>query len=119
MFKKYTWHKIAEHINELEFAKNNIAVVEVENKKICIALFNDSMFAFAFQCPHAGSPLSTAFIDAMGNVVCPFHGYRYNIKNGRNTSGEGYYLKTWPVEKKEDGIFVGMEEKGGFFNLFK
>jgi hypothetical protein len=25
--KKYTWHKIADHINELDFADNNIAVL--------------------------------------------------------------------------------------------
>jgi len=119
MIKKYTWHKIAEHINELEFAKNNIAVIEFENKKICIAQFNNSLFAFTHRCPHAGASLSNGFIDALGNIVCPFHAYRYDLKNGRNTSGEGYYLKTWPIQKKEDGIFIGIEEKGGFFSLFK
>ncbi|MBS1608082.1 MAG: Rieske 2Fe-2S domain-containing protein [Bacteroidetes bacterium] len=119
MFKKYTWYKIAEHVNEFEFAKNNIAVIEFENKKICIAQHKDSLFAFAFRCPHAGAPLCNGFIDAMNNVVCPFHGYRYDIKNGRNTSGEGYYLKTWPIETRGDGIFIGIEEKGGLFGLFK
>jgi len=39
--------------------------------------------------------------------------------HGRNVSGEGYYLKHWPVQIKEDGIFVGVEETGGLFGLFK
>ena len=41
------------------------------------------------------------------------------MENGRNTSGEGYYLKHWPVEIKEDGVFVGVEETGGLFGWLK
>ena len=37
------------------------------------------------------------------------------MANGRNTSGEGYYLKHWVVEEREDGVYVEMEEKTGFF----
>jgi 3-phenylpropionate/trans-cinnamate dioxygenase ferredoxin subunit len=29
-------------------------------------------------------------------------------------SGEGYYLKTYPVEEREDGVFVGFEESRWF-----
>jgi len=41
------------------------------------------------------------------------------MANGRNVSGEGYYLIHWPVEIKEDGIFVGVEETGGLFGWLK
>lgn len=110
-----TWHKIADHINELNFADNNIAIAEMSGKKICIAMFNEKVFAFAYSCPHAGGLLADGYIDALGNIVCPVHRYKYDMKNGRNVSGEGYYLKHWPVEIKEDGIYVGMEQ-GGFFD---
>ena len=111
---KTAWHKIAEHPNELNFSENNIAVTEVKGKKICIGKFNDKLFAFAFKCPHAGGFLADGYIDAIGNVVCPLHRYKYNIENGRNTSGEGYYLKHWNVEEREDGVYVEMEERGLF-----
>ena len=114
-----TWHKIADHINDLDFADNNIAVAETGNKRICIGKFNESFFAFAYKCPHAGGVLAEGYIDALGNVVCPLHRYKYDMKNGRNTSGEGYYLKHWPVEIRENGIFVGMEEDGSIWNLFR
>ena len=119
MNKKYTWHKIADHINELDFAKNNIAVIDVTDKKMCVGKYKDSLFAFAYRCPHAGAPLSDGFIDVLGNIVCPFHHYRYDLKNGRNIGGEGYYLKNWPVENREDGIYVGLEENKGFFGWLK
>ena len=111
------WHKIAEHINEIDFAENRIGVVEIKRKKICIAKFEDTAFAFAYSCPHAGGILADGHIDALGNVVCPQHRYRYNIKNGRNISGEGYYLKHWQVEIREDGVYVAMEE-ASFRDLF-
>jgi len=117
--KKYTWHKVADHLNELDFAANQIAVAELTGKKICIGKFNEAAFAFAFKCPHAGGFLADGYIDALGNVVCPLHRYKYSLQNGRNVSGEGYYLKHWPVEIRDDGVFVGMEESSGLFGWLK
>ena len=116
--KKYTWHKIADHIDELDFADNNMAVAEVNSKKICLAKFNEQVFAVAYSCPHAGGILADGYIDALGNVVCPLHRYKFNMQNGRNVSGEGYYLKHWPVEVRETVVFVGMEESS-FWNIFR
>ena len=103
-----SWYKIADHINELDFADNNIAVTEMNGKRICIARFNQQVFAFAYKCPHAGGILADGYIDALGNIVCPVHRYKYDMKNGRNVSGEGYYLRHWPVEVREDGVYVSI-----------
>ena len=113
--KKYKWHKIAESPEELNWAANGMATVEIKGKSICIARFEASFFGFSCKCPHAGGPLSEGYIDAIGNVVCPLHRYKFSIKNGRNTSGEGYALKTYPAECRPDGLFVGLEE-GGLLN---
>ena len=117
--KKYKWYKIAVSLNEIEFASNKIAVVDLDGKNVCLAKFNDDVFAFAYKCPHAGGTLADGFIDALGNIVCPLHRYKYSIANGRNVSGEGFYLKHWPVEVKEDGVFVGVEETSGSFGWLK
>jgi nitrite reductase/ring-hydroxylating ferredoxin subunit len=113
--KNYTWHKIADYINELDFGPNNIALAEIKGKKICIAKWKDSLFAFASKCPHAGGLLAEGYMDALGNVVCPLHRYRFDVRTGRNTSGEGYYLKRWPVEIRDETVWVGMEKDGGLF----
>lgn len=112
---KYTWHKIADHINELDFSDNHIAVTELKGKNICIGKFKDELFAFAYKCPHAGGMLADGYIDALGNIVCPLHRYKYSLKNGRNVSGEGYHMKHWPVEIRDNGVYVGLEEPGGLF----
>lgn len=117
--KKYTWYKIADHISELDFASTGIAIAELKGKKICIGKHQEKIFAFAYKCPHAGGIMADGYIDALGNVVCPLHRYKYNMENGRNVSGEGYYLKHWPVEIREENVFVGIEESSGFFGWLK
>lgn len=116
--KKYTWHKIAETTAELDFNTDNLLQVEVSGKEICVAQTKDGLKGCASKCPHAGGPMEEGFIDALGNIVCPLHRYKFSLQNGRNTSGEGYYLKTFPIETREDGIFVGIEENS-FFNWLK
>ncbi|MFT3749538.1 MAG: Rieske 2Fe-2S domain-containing protein [Agriterribacter sp.] len=105
----YHWYKLAEHINELDFAGNNIAVAVVNGKKLCIAKHNDSLYCFAYKCPHAGGIMADGYINPMGYVVCPVHRYKFDIQTGRNVSGEGYYMKCWPVQITEDGIFIGIK----------
>lgn len=108
--KKYRWIKIADHIGEIAFGNNNIALAAVGNKEICVGRFKDSFFAFASKCPHAGGLLSEGCMNGAGYIVCPVHGYKFNMRTGHNVSGEGYYLKHWEVSIKPDGVFVSMDE---------
>lgn len=110
------WIRIAENIEELAFGENNITEADADGKTICIARYNGELFAFARKCPHASGLLADGYLDPVGNVVCPVHRYKFCLKNGRNVSGEGYYLKHWPVEVREDGVYVGMEKS--LFDIF-
>jgi len=111
---KITWHKIAGNINELTFNESGLLSTQVNGKKITLAKVQDDVKACAYKCPHSGGILSEGFIDAAGNIVCPLHRYKFSLQNGRNVTGEGYYLKTHPVEVREDGIYIGFEDKGLF-----
>ena len=117
MVDKYKWTKVAESLEEIPFGDNSLAEIMADEKKICIGKFKKELFAFSPKCPHASGFFVDGFIDALGNVVCPLHRYKFCLKNGRNVSGEGYYLKHWPVEIRQDGVFVGLDSKA-FFGLF-
>lgn len=113
MAKQYTWYRLADAGDPVA-AENEIIEVEVNGKMICCARYQSRLYAFAYKCPHAGGLMADGFIDNSGNVVCPIHRYRFSIRNGYNCSGEGYYLKTYPIEEREDGIFIGIEKSGLF-----
>ncbi|MEI2747328.1 MAG: Rieske 2Fe-2S domain-containing protein [Ferruginibacter sp.] len=116
--RKYQWHKIADSTAELMFSASGLLEVEAGGKKLCLAVKNDRLYACAAKCPHAGGRMADGFTDALGNIVCPLHRYRFSLEKGYNSSGEGFHLKTYPVERREDGIYVGIEESN-LFNWLK
>lgn len=109
-FKKFTWHKIADDISELTFSENGLAMTKIKDKQICISKDKTGIHACAARCPHAGGIMADGYIDALGNIVCPVHRYKFSLEHGRNTSGEGYYLKVYPIEMRPEGVFIGFEE---------
>lgn len=109
------WFLLAEHINEIPFNPNGMAIVTVNHKHITIAKHNNAIFACAHKCPHASGIMANGFITPIGEVVCPLHRYKFSLQNGRNTSGEGFYLKTYALKTEIDGkIYIGLEKKGLF-----
>ncbi len=112
--KKYKWYKISETHLELQFEENGLVEIEVAGKKICIARVGEGFMACAAKCPHAGGNMAEGFLDKDGNIVCPVHRYKFNLNNGRDVTGEGYYLKIYPIEVRDKGIFLGIKESGLF-----
>jgi 3-phenylpropionate/trans-cinnamate dioxygenase ferredoxin subunit len=102
-----TWHKV-ENILASAMANNTMQEVVVGEKKIGLLKKETGLYAFAATCPHTSAPLCEGWIDGMGRIVCPLHKYRFDPANGRNTSGEGYKLKTYPLEIREDIIYIAL-----------
>jgi nitrite reductase/ring-hydroxylating ferredoxin subunit len=103
----YTWHK-ADELTLDKLEENRLTEIAVAGKAIGLLKRGSSLLAFSAVCPHAGANLCEGWIDARGHIACPLHGYRYDPANGRNTTGEGYKLKTYPVEIREDFIYIGI-----------
>jgi 3-phenylpropionate/trans-cinnamate dioxygenase ferredoxin subunit len=101
------WHLLAAHPDELAWRPNGMMVVETGGRKVTLARHRGSIFAFAHLCPHASGVMADGWIDALGNVVCPLHKYRFELQRGRNVSGEGYRLKTYPVRMDDAGLHIG------------
>jgi nitrite reductase/ring-hydroxylating ferredoxin subunit len=107
--KKYKWFRLADTDDPLTDEKE-IIVRQINNKQVCITRFDNQLYAFAYKCPHSGGILADGEIDRKGNIICPLHRYEFNIKNGFNSSGEGFYLSTYPVETRADGIYIGFQQ---------
>ena len=88
--------------------------MEVDGRAFTLGKKANEYFAFASKCPHASGRMAQGYINPLGQVVCPLHRYCFDMKNGRNTSGEGYFLKTYPIELREEGLFIGFKS----FSLF-
>jgi nitrite reductase/ring-hydroxylating ferredoxin subunit/ketosteroid isomerase-like protein len=52
------------------------------------------LFAVSRRCRHLGADLAGGSIDKQGCLVCPWHGARYDVENGRMVRGpQGVYAK--------------------------
>ena len=111
---KLEWKLITTAPLSLNWAENNMVELEVNGRSFTLAKKSDEYFAFASKCPHASGRMAQGYINPLGQVVCPLHRYCFDMKNGRNTSGEGYFLKTYPIELREEGLFIGFQS----FSLF-
>ncbi|RYE25167.1 MAG: Rieske (2Fe-2S) protein [Sphingobacteriales bacterium] len=104
----YNWHKV-ESLSLGDLSEEKMQEVSVAEKRVGLLLKDSEVFAFSATCPHAGVSLCDGWLDAQGRIVCPLHKYRFDPKNGRNTSGEGYKLRTYPVEIREGYIYIGLQ----------
>jgi nitrite reductase/ring-hydroxylating ferredoxin subunit len=88
---------------------NTVRTIEIENKRFCLARLSDGYFAIDDRCPHAGARLGMGKCDDDGNVVCPVHRYRYDVKTGRGKQGD--FVNSYPVETRDDGVYIGLAKK--------
>jgi len=60
------------------------------------------------RCPHQGGPLGEGSIEN-GLLRCPWHGWDFDPLTGKPPGGYDDGVPTYPVEEREDGIYVGFE----------
>ena len=62
--------------------------VKAGDVKLVIVKWQGAIYALENKCPHLGLPLGKGKIEG-GEIVCPFHGSRFDIKTGENTDWVG------------------------------
>lgn len=76
--------------------------VNLAGRQWQIVRHQGQLHAHASLCPHWLGPLDQGRLTDAGEVVCPWHGYRFDIATGHNTSGQRCKLAT-PPEIVADG----------------
>ena len=74
-------------------------------KVVCIANLGGEYSALDNVCAHQGGPLGMGVV-LDGKVVCPWHGFEYNIKTGVHPGRRSARLVRVTVEETADGIYV-------------
>lgn len=105
----YNWLKIAPLPLEGKelIARNTVAQLAVQGKKLYLANLNGKYFSGEARCPHAGGPMDSGWLNEQGDIVCPLHRFCFNLETGQNTVGEGFSLQTYPIKQESDGFYIG------------
>lgn len=99
------WKKIEHPLPEQDF----VLQLKVDGKKLCLIRHIGIVYATQNTCPHAGGNLSGGWCKD-GKLICPLHRYAYDLKTGRGNVGQGDYIDVYPVEEREDGVYVDLKE---------
>lgn len=79
--------------------------VDVFGSRYALHRVGDDVFATANSCPHSGGPLGEGDLDGH-EVTCPFHGWSFDVRTGRCTSGPQATVACVDVKLEEGRIMV-------------
>ena len=104
------WIKIFDNAEEarLRLTINKPQLLIVHGNRICLVQSEDGFLAVEDKCPHNGESLSKGTVNSIGEVVCPWHGQRFNLKTGRECAERSRDLVTYPLKEESGGVFIGI-----------
>jgi nitrite reductase (NADH) small subunit len=78
----------------------------VDGEQIAVFRLRDgSLRAIDAVCPHTGGPLADGLADERV-VVCPLHGYTFDMCTGTEAGGSGMSVRGYPVSAVDGAICI-------------
>ena len=113
---------------EDEIAEGGRKVVETGGVEIGVFRSNGEYFAWRNECPHQGGPVCQGVMvrkveerldserkssgihyaggDAGQNIVCPWHGYEFDMRTGHHVGFATMRLRGYPIKVRDGAIYV-------------
>ncbi len=101
------WYKALE-LDELP--EGRVKAVPCGLETVCMTHCGGVYYALSNACPHQGGPLGEGSIER-GLLRCPWHGWDFDPRTGAAPGGFDDGVPTYPVELREDGVYVALEAR--------
>ena len=75
-------------------------------RRLAILRIGEHLHVFDAHCPHRGADLSQANINGAGEIICPLHQYRFDLKTGDVRAGYCTSLPVFRNELTESGLCI-------------
>lgn len=82
----------------------------VNDVEIAVFKINNEVFAVSNICPHQQSHLIYDGFIEDEFVICPAHGWKFNLRTGKKNTGSNG-LQVYPVEIVDDKVYVKVLSK--------
>jgi 3-phenylpropionate/trans-cinnamate dioxygenase ferredoxin subunit len=86
-------------------APGELAEVIIGGTAIALANVGGKFFAMSNSCPHAGGPIGDGKLDEH-KVTCPYHGWSYDVRDGKCFVDADVKLPTYDVRVVGDAVCV-------------
>ena len=98
------WYRVAA-VDELP--EGRVKTVAAGHRSLALTHLGGQYGALDNHCPHQGGPLGEGSIEK-GWLRCPWHGYDYDPIDGKPPPGFRDAPESYPVEVRDDGIYVAL-----------
>ncbi|HMF67023.1 MAG TPA: Rieske (2Fe-2S) protein [Phyllobacterium sp.] len=109
-----------------ELIEGNVRIVASGSREIGVIRQKGQCYAYLNRCPHQGGPVCEGvrmpkvetvlndelqffghtFSEDVDHIVCPWHGYEYNLETGVCIGDAALRLKRYELVEREGGIYV-------------
>eukprot|EP00581_Thalassiosira_minuscula_P036499 CAMPEP_0184450516 /NCGR_PEP_ID=MMETSP0740-20130409/5798_1 /TAXON_ID=385413 /ORGANISM="Thalassiosira miniscula, Strain CCMP1093" /LENGTH=248 /DNA_ID=CAMNT_0026820809 /DNA_START=199 /DNA_END=945 /DNA_ORIENTATION=+ len=86
-----------------ELDRKMVYSVDTAKGRFCVRWWQEGWIAHSAVCPHMLGPLIEAVPDQRGAIVCPWHGYRFDIVSGASLDGKCRDLPQAPQLRFQEG----------------
>lgn len=109
-----------------DFSDEDRKVVTLDGRRIVVVRHRDEMFAISAVCAHMGGPveegvvvgkvdgvvdeegryLGDRFDESSPYIVCPWHGWQYDLRTGQAGGLPSRALATFATEIRDDKVYL-------------
>jgi len=82
--------------------------IVVEGRRLALFKVNGEFYVVTNQCLHRGGPLSEGELNDY-KVTCPWHGWKYDVRNGSFDIIPTLKVKSFPVTEKDGSLYVEID----------
>ncbi|MFY9268768.1 MAG: non-heme iron oxygenase ferredoxin subunit [Candidatus Manganitrophaceae bacterium] len=90
-----------------EITPGSAKLIEINRLEIALFRLGDEFYATSNLCLHQAGPLVEGRIDGE-EVICPWHHWRFNIKDGVSSLSPKLKLKTYLVKREGDDVLIAL-----------
>lgn len=98
-----TKHVLAAQARDIPEGERKI--IEVDGVSIGIFHHKGGWYALRNHCLHRGGPVATGRM-ADDHIICPWHGYTYNITDGKLLMDPSARLEMYPITLQEGAVYI-------------
>jgi nitrite reductase/ring-hydroxylating ferredoxin subunit len=104
------WIKVFSSVDEADsrIVLNKPQLLIISGERICLVRTDNGYKAVQDACTHNGESLSKGHVNYLGEIICPWHNYCFEMDTGREVQGRSSELKTYPVKIDAAGFFIGI-----------
>jgi nitrite reductase/ring-hydroxylating ferredoxin subunit len=89
--------------------ERKVKKIRLGDQEIGVMRIGEEVFGFDLFCPHRGASLLNAYPNNSGELICPLHEYRFELKSGQVKSGSCSDLKVYSCQLTENGLRISLD----------